>query len=57
MGPVSKTLNMHVVIIEHFPIFSSFVNQIEQFFVSLDVQTGILQMLFEVRSKESTPKT
>jgi len=39
-GPVSKTPrynhsspNMHVLIIEHFPIFSPFVNQIEWFFL------------------------
>jgi hypothetical protein len=48
---------MHVLSIEHFPIFSPFDNQIEQFFVSLDVQTKGLQMFFEVRSKESTQKT
>jgi len=35
-----------VPIIERFPIFFSFINEIGQFFVSLDLQTKELQMFF-----------
>jgi hypothetical protein len=44
---VGSPITEHVHITEHFPMLSPFLNQIEQFFVSLVVQTGGLQMFFE----------
>jgi hypothetical protein len=44
---VQPPITENVLITEQFPIFTSFISRIEQFFVSVDVQTGGLQMFFE----------